>query len=64
MILTKSNHKWDRSSKLDHWKNSAEGPSGPGALLDGEKFTFHTPTVYIFRGDKDIWIILFFGCFT
>lgn len=23
-------------------------PSGPGALMDGEEFTFHTPTVYIF----------------
>lgn len=43
---------------------TAERPSGPGALMDGEEFTFHTPTVYIFQGDKDIWIILIFGCFT
>lgn len=27
---------------------TAERPSGPGALMDGEEFTFHTPTVYIF----------------
>lgn len=36
---------------------TAERPSGPGALMDGEEFTFHAPTVYIFRGAKDIWII-------
>lgn len=27
---------------------TAERPSGPGALMDGEEFTFHTPTVCIF----------------